>query len=441
MNTENATSAASEVAMRTANTLINDKKLSAAAALLDGVAESVQTDPRYHLLRTNLAEALGQAQEALASAYMAVEKAPAWPPAVLHLALLLARQNQFSQAIVQAKKVVSMAPDDSVVLHKAIEIAHRAQQLPLAVKWLTRVIQLEPHNRDSQRLLANDLSTLGEIDKAIALLDILLETDDGDTKARQTRAHAYQAAGKLEKALQDWNKLLVHQPGNVTWQYYRELALGHTPPTQPTQMVGELFDGLANRFDAHLVKNLQYRLPQHVAALLIEWHPDRNFSLLDLGCGTGLLGEFLGPINGDMVGIDVSSKMLEQAARHGVYDQLHHVAILDMLESASNNCYQSVAALDVFIYVGILEQIIPQIHRILTPGGRLVFSCERAGENENNVVLRPSGRYAHRQTHINALCQKAGFMRTEIQEIDVRLEGGTPVKGFLVVAQKYENPT
>ena len=119
MNTENATSAASEVAMRTANTLINDKKLSAAAALLDEVADSVQADPRYHLLRTNLAEALGQAQEALASAYMAVEKAPAWPPAVLHLALLLARQNQFSQAIVQAKKVVSMAPDDREPLKTA----------------------------------------------------------------------------------------------------------------------------------------------------------------------------------------------------------------------------------------------------------------------------------------------------------------------------------
>jgi predicted TPR repeat methyltransferase len=51
-------------------------------------------------------------------------------------------------------------------------------------------------------------------------------------------------------------------------------------------------------FDQHLVGGLGYRLPKLVAERILQWHADRKLNVLDLGCGTGLLGVCLGRIDG-----------------------------------------------------------------------------------------------------------------------------------------------
>ena len=417
-------------------TLIAEKKLAEATALLNAIEGFAQADPRFHLLCMSLAEASGKPDEARAAAYKAVEKTPHWVPAVLNLALLLPRQDHYAEAIEEAKKTLALAPSDLYVLQKVIEITHRSQQYALAVEWLTRAVTLDPANKQNQRALANALSKVGETERAVVLLDALVHADAKDTDSLLARAHIYLAAGQLDLSLRDWDSLLTHQPDNTSWQYHRELALGRIPSTQPTQLVSALFDGMASTFDNHLVRGLRYQLPRNVAAQLLKWYPDRTFNLLDLGCGTGLLGLFLGRINGALVGVDASAKMMEKAAQHGVYDRFHHVNLLDALQATPNSIYQVAAALDVFIYVGALEQPVQDIHRILVPGGRLVFSCERAAEDEGDMVLRTSGRYAHKQSHIEALCRAAGFTQLDVQAINVRMEGGKPMDGFLVVARK-----
>ena len=137
-----------------------------------------------------------------------------------------------------------------------------------------------------------------------------------------------------------------------------------------------------------------------------------------------------------MIGVDASIKMIEQAEKHGVYDRFHHVNLLDALRETPDALYHVIAALDVFIYVGDLAQAVANALRILRPGGRLVFSCETAPADGAEWVLQASGRYAHRRDHVEALCRKAGFADLQIQDIDLRLESGEPVKGFLVEAVK-----
>ena len=61
------------------------------------------------------------------------------------------------------------------------------------------------------------------------------------------------------------------------------------------------------------MRGLKYKAPERTAQILTELHPDRRFNLLDLGCGTGLLGVYLGPINGFIIGVDLSARMIEQA--------------------------------------------------------------------------------------------------------------------------------
>lgn len=128
--------------------------------------------------------------------------------------------------------------------------------------------------------------------------------------------------------------------------------------------------------------------------------------------------------------------MIDQAARHNVYDRFHNVDLHDALEATPPALYDVITALDVFIYAGDMTAAIPQAYSILRSGGHFIFSCERAEESEADLVLRSSQRYAHKKSHIESLCRAAGFSEIQIDEMPLRYEDNQPMQGFLVVARK-----
>ena len=174
-----------------------------------------------------------------------------------------------------------------------------------------------------------------------------------------------------------------------------------------------------------------------MAQILLEKHPDRKFNLLDLGCGTGLVGACLGRIDGHIIGVDLSEKMIEQAARHGIYSRFHRVNVLDALRETPADHYEAISCADVLVYVGDLAPVIPNALRVLKPGGHFIFSCETAGEDEADLVLRPSQRYAHKASSVERQLREAGFDDIVIEHLPMlRMENNQPLPGFLAVARK-----
>ena len=106
------------------------------------------------------------------------------------------------------------------------------------------------------------------------------------------------------------------------------------------------------------------------------------------------------------------------------------------LRETPASLYDVIAALDVFIYVGELDTVIPDALRVLVPGGHFIFSCEAAGAEESDLVLRATQRYAHKASSIEAICRAAGFAQVAIETMPLRYEGTQPVQGFLVTARK-----
>ncbi|MBS0590069.1 MAG: methyltransferase domain-containing protein [Proteobacteria bacterium] len=219
-------------------------------------------------------------------------------------------------------------------------------------------------------------------------------------------------------------------------RFHEALARGETPPTQPAARVADLFDELAERFEKHLVGRLQYRVPHRVADLVLARHPDRRLDLLDIGCGTGLLGACLSRLDGDLVGVDLSARMLDQAMPLGIYSELRQGDALAELRVTPTGRYDCIAACDVFIYVGDLSELIPAAFRALRPGGTLIFSCEEAQAAEGELQLRASGRYAHSRASIASLCRNACFADCRFEDIVLRLEADSPIAGYIAVADK-----
>ena len=393
-------------------------------------------DPRVFMLGALLAEKSGNVKGAFEALRKSVSLAPDWGPGLLELALLLARQNQFAEAVETAEKVAALEPRNLQVLAGVIDIAHRAGHLEMAVRHLRRGLDLVPGDVALRRLLARDLSDQGQHEASIALWHALVQEHPADAQSLVGHVQACIAAGKPAEARDSTAALLGLAPDDAVYQYYAQLTRGETPDQQPAELTRALFDNMAEFYDLHMVRGLKYQLPKQVGDKILARHPDKKINVLDLGCGTGLLGVCLGRLDGALVGVDLSTKMIEQAARNNVYDRFHTVNMHDALRETPGALYQVIAALDVFIYAGDVTQAIPNAHRVLAPSGMMVFSFETAPEQGPDMVLQPAGRYAHKRSHVEAVCQSAGFATVEIEETVLREENHTPVPGFVVTACK-----
>jgi predicted TPR repeat methyltransferase len=85
---------------------------------------------------------------------------------------------------------------------------------------------------------------------------------------------------------------------------YLLAALGSEamPAASPVQYVRDLFDKYARRFDDQLVSQLNYRVPELLAAQLQPLVEATGLGVLELGCGTGLCRPWLKPWAGSLTG-------------------------------------------------------------------------------------------------------------------------------------------
>lgn len=416
--------------------LIASGDLATAAPQLDELAAIAPQDARVQLLGACMAEAAGRPDDALHHTRWAVRLQPRWSVPATQLALLLARMGRTQDALVAAQQAVALAPDSVPVLSAMVDIAQQALNPQLALGWLERAVPQAPANADLKRQMVRTLSQLGHHAHAVLVSTQLLDLQPHDLEARLGRAKAALSAGDTALARQDTDALLARAPNNATYQFWGSVARGEVPPTQPADMMRSLFDGYAPVFDMHLVDGLKYRVPAQVAALVGERYPDGALDLLDLGCGTGLLGKCLGRTQGLLVGVDLSPGMLSQAAELKLYDDFLVNDLLSALQAIPEACYDVVAACDVFIYSGDLTEVVPAAAHVLKPGGHFIFSCESAQDSEADLVLRPSTRYAHKASHVRALCAAAGFTDVTLQDTTIRVEAGEPIAGFIAIARK-----
>ena len=300
--------------LESARELIFKGDLRKAAQILNQAQKKIPNDPRVFMAGGWLAEKAGNLPGAFESMRRSVAIAPDWGPGLLELALLLARQNQFQEAVETAEKVAKLEPQNLQVLASVIDIAHRAGHTEMAIRHLRRGLELVPGDPQLATLLARDLSAHGDHEESIALWGTLIEASPKNPEALMGRVQALLAAGKASQAVTDTTALLEIAPGNSVVAYYNALAHGQTPSRQPVEMSQNLFDGMAEIYDLHMVRGLHYQLPKQVGDQILRMYPDKKLNVLDLGCGTGLLGVCLGRLDGFLIGVDISKKMIEQAA-------------------------------------------------------------------------------------------------------------------------------
>lgn len=216
------------------------------------------------------------------------------------------------------------------------------------------------------------------------------------------------------------------------------LGGGDTLPVLSPAYVRALFDDYAPRFERHLVEGLGYVGPQLVRDALPR-APERFAVALDLGCGTGLMGEVVRDRVDYLTGIDLSPGMLalartKTARGRPLYERLVEgdvaAALADLPEASADLCL----AADVLIYVADLASFLAGVGRVLRPGGLGAFTVQ--SHDGPGSVLGEDGRYAHADAHLAAMAAVSGLDWLAARPAEVRREGGRPVPGRVVVLRR-----
>ena len=250
----------------------------------------------------------------------------------------------------------------------------------------------------------------------------------------------HERSGDVAAAISAWRQLEALDDEGIFGARLKLAAHNAGPAGEGTAVsyVEALFDQYAPQFEDALVGKLGYRVPdildhmvaEEMAALGIE----RFAKAVDLGCGTGLMGERLRGKVEFLEGVDISAAMIAETARKGIYDSLQKAELVATLNARRADADLMTAA-DVFIYCGALQPVLAALVPALKPGGLVAFSLE-AHDGEEELFLRPSLRYAHGVAATKDALVVAGLDVLRFETAVLRFDRGAPITGMLVVARK-----
>ena len=271
---------------------------------------------------------------------------------------------------------------------------------------------------------------------AAELFEQTLERTPNWAAAWFALGEAREKLGDLDAAAQAFHETLVADPADAQGAMAR-LALigrGDAPRALPQAYVARLFDDYAPRFDKHLTKNLHYRAPALIAEALSAVAPGRRFaSALDLGCGTGLMGEPLRARVDRLAGVDLSAAMIAKARGRGIYDELIiGDAVAPMRER--QGIFDLIVAADSLVYLGDLAPLFTAVGTALTADGLFAFSVET--HEGGGFKLDPTMRFAHSCSYLEATAREAGFGSLHIQSASTRREAGADAPGLICVFER-----
>jgi predicted TPR repeat methyltransferase len=406
--------------------------------------QAISIRPDYAKAHFNLGNVLfdlGKLSEAAECYRRALDADDTRPDAaaLFHLARVLHLQGQLQTAIEFYCRALQVEPRCHLAygeLGMAFLEAGKPQE---ALRWHQRALELDPDEAAVHFYFGRTLLTMLQFEAAEAAFRRTLELDPSSNDTYRALGQVLDARGRhseLPALAEAW---LRARPGDPEALHYQAAWTGREMPQRASDdFVRATFDGFADDFDK-VVQNLNYRAPQLLQAAVEAFCAESGgrLDILDAGCGTGLCGPLLRTWAKRLVGVDLSSGMLDRARRRQAYDELVEAELTSYLRQYPGS-FDLIVSADTFVYFGDLDPVLSAACGSLRGGGCLAFTLEQlnAAHQDAAYVLGSHGRYAHTENYVRQRLAATGLDARSLERIILRREGGHDVAGLLVLAYK-----
>jgi SAM-dependent methyltransferase len=179
----------------------------------------------------------------------------------------------------------------------------------------------------------------------------------------------------------------MEQENKVQWIY----------SSQSNQELEERYDQWAKDYDADLERDFAWWGPEFAVGFFSKYVPN-DAQVLDAGAGTGLVGVVLAQKRyRDIVAMDISRGMLEEARKKNVYREFHQMVMGEALDFATGS-FDSTISIGVLTLGHAPASSFEELIRVTKPGGYIVFSLrpdvyEGGGFKEKMTELENAGKW------------------------------------------------
>ena len=322
-------------------------------------------------------------QEALPLFYQAYKLNPHNATAALHIADLETENGNFAEAEKFYRKALENDIHNVQAHANLANLLCKRKRTLEALEEYRAAVRLAPEMPELSYNLAIILKTLEEYEQALALM-----------------FNAFYLAPQHI----DWSLNIAE---TITLFY------GNAP--EKALKIAENYE--------NVLHNINYAVVDKIA----EIAPDLNGKILDLGCGTGLIGLKLKNPDNTFYGVDLSKAMLQKANQKNVYKVLEQADAVAYLQQHKNE-FSAIVAADVFCYFGNLEKLLKE-----AAPTKIIFSIESDLQTEN-YKIQPNGRYKHNLLYVENILKSVGYTNIKSYPLVLRKENNKNVDGLIFTA-------
>jgi SAM-dependent methyltransferase len=354
-----------------------------------------------------------------------------------------ANEQEFDSAIYLLNLLVAQVPNDSRVLRSLGVCYANKGDFETAAPILLEGVKLHCTAETLRELVVtlNHLQQAAEIDTICAAREHCV-ADHADLL--NLWGHARHFLGRSAEALPLFERAFHIDPTNRLYSYNIStalMALGReeesvsafartTQPWTGKESVHDVVHEYRSIAVSYEDKEIHQYFSKQLWSVYRNALPDHRLaSVLELGCGTGLLAISLPPDISTLIGVDLSSEMLAAARARDRYDLLFQGDLIAVMDGLRAEKFDAIFSSCVLYHFADLEPVFRHVARLLNPGGVFAFSVDPSPDGQD-VGLTHFGEYCHSREYLRRLAARVGLAE---QVIHIARHRGPP--GFWCVFQ------
>lgn len=401
--------------------------------------QAIASNPNIGAFHNTLGEvyrALARHDEALAAYNQAIALNPAEAFAHNNRGIVLGALGDVVGAEAAFRRAVDLQPRYPDALANLAHTLTKTDRHAEAERLFRSALELQPGHVEARLGLARCLLALRRPNDGWAELAALRGHEHLPGFPLLRTATLYAEAGHATEAEALLREALARDPADAigAGPMLSILTSADPPARAADAQMARLYAGKAAGWDNGASG---YRAAVLVADAL---RPALPASVLDLGCGTGLVAEALKPGVERLVGVDLSEAMLAKAAEKRIYDELHQGEFVAFLNQ-SGETFDAIACAATLIHFGDLARPFAAMAGRLKPGGLVAMTLFPLDDPSSFAVhpkagLAQNGVFAHGRGYIAEVAQACGLEVVEIRdEVHERFEGSETM-GLLVLLHR-----